>query len=229
MLSVIVPVYNEALLISKNMPKLKQTLDSFGHDYELIIAEDGSSDDSVSIAEKFVSKNIKLLTSKKRLGRGLALRNAIMASKGEIIVYMDADLATDLKHLPQLIEEIKKGFHISTGSRLISGSDVYGRTFLREIFSRWYNIILRLLFKTSIHDHQCGFKAFRKSTILPLLEEVQDNHWFWDTELLIRAQSKDFKVSEVPVKWTDKKNSTVSLVSDIFSMGLAVLKLRLSL
>ncbi|NYZ73980.1 glycosyltransferase family 2 protein [Candidatus Micrarchaeota archaeon] len=229
MISIIVPLHNEAAAISANFPKIKKTADRLGPDYEIILAEDGSTDNTRQIAGNLASGKIRLLTSEKKLGRGLALSRAMVSAKGDIIVYMDADLAADLRHLKALVSEIENGADISTGSRLVPGSKVHSRSFLREFFSRGYNLLLRLLFRTSIHDHQCGFKAFRRSRIVPLLKEVEDKHWFWDSELLIRAQKKGLKVAEIPVEWTDSKGSSVKLPSDIPSMGLSALLLRLRL
>ncbi|MDD5171467.1 MAG: glycosyltransferase family 2 protein [Candidatus ainarchaeum sp.] len=229
MISFIIPLHNEAAALSANFQKIRKAADSLGLDYEIILAEDGSTDNTRQIAGKLASAKIRLLASEKKLGRGLALNNAIKAAKGDIVVYMDADLATDLKHLKELIREVENGADISTGSRLAPGSKVHSRSFLREFFSRGYNLMLRALFRTSIHDHQCGFKAFRKSKILHLLNEVEDKHWFWDSELLIRAQKNGLKVTEIPVEWTDSKGSSVRLSTDIPAMGLSALLLRLRL
>lgn len=229
MISVVMPLHNEAPVLSANFPKLKKALDAMGLDYEIILAEDGSTDNTRQIAEGLSSGRVKILTSEKRLGRGLALKKAIRAARGDIVVYMDADLATDLSYLQPLIAQMEKGADIATGSRLVSGSKVHGRSFLREFFSRGFNLMLRLMFKTSLYDHQCGFKAFRKSEILPLLDEVKDRQWFWDSELFIRAQKKGLKVVEIPVEWTDRKDSSVKLSRDIPSMGFAALRLRMRL
>ncbi len=227
MISVIVPVHNEAGILVSNMQRLKQHLEGLGTEYEIIIAEDGSTDDSAVAAKTMVSDRMILMSSREKLGRGLALKKAIQAAKGGIVMYMDADLATDLGHLRELIATIENGADISTGSRLLKDSKVKGRNFLRELSSRGYNSLLRLLFRSRVHDHQCGFKAFRKSSVLPLLDEVKDNHWFWDSELLIRAQRKGLKVEEIPVRWTDRRQSGVKLHTDILYMGLAAIKLRL--
>lgn len=232
MISVVIPVHNEARVLAAGIARLKKALDSLGTEYEVIISEDGSTDGSTGIAKKLAdgsSGKIRLLASEKRLGRGISLANAIRSARGDIVVYTDADLATDLGHLGELVREIDGGMDIVTGSRLLPGSVVEGRHFVREFFSRGYNLLLRILFRTSVRDHQCGFKAFRKSAVIPLLDEVKDKHWFWDSELLIRAQRKGLKVSEIPVRWSDRKQSGVNLQTDIPYMGLAALKLRLSL
>jgi glycosyltransferase involved in cell wall biosynthesis len=231
MISIIIPLHNETKILSENVSRLKKRVDGSNYEYEIILAEDGSTDQTPQIARSLASSypDIRLIITKKRLGRGLSLSNAIAAARGDIVVYMDADLATDLSHLDALIREIENGSDISTGSRLMPGSKVSGRNALRDIASKSYNLLLRLLFRTAVRDHQCGFKAFRKSSVLPLLSEVKDTHWFWDSELLIRAQARGLKVTEIPVNWTDRKESGVRLHADILYMGLAALKLRLSM
>ncbi|MBU0532198.1 glycosyltransferase family 2 protein [Candidatus Micrarchaeota archaeon] len=226
MISVILPAHNEASTILQSTKRLTKFLDTLNHKYEIIIAEDGSTDNTVNIARSLTSEKLKVLSSKQKLGRGLALSNSIRFAKGKIVVYMDVDLATNLPHLKTMIQEIEQGADIVTGSRLMKKSQVSNRSTTRNFFSNGYNLLLRILFGSRLLDHQCGFKAFKKSSILPLLPEISDPHWFWDTELLILAQRKNLKIIEIPVKWTDKKNSKVNLLSDIPYMGLAMLKLR---
>ncbi len=227
MISVIMPVHNEAHILEANVARLMEGLDALGLECEIIISEDGSSDGSGAVARQLASERVLVLNSLQRLGRGLSLSNAIRAAHGDTVLYMDTDLATDLRHIRELADEIERGANIATGSRLLPGSKVHGRGALREFFSRGYNLLLRLLFKTSVHDHQCGFKAFNRQSVLPLLAQVKDRHWFWDSELLIRAQANGMTVTEIPVEWTDRKSSSVRLQSDIPQMGLAAILLRL--
>jgi glycosyltransferase involved in cell wall biosynthesis len=226
MISVIIPIHNEADILLSNIGRLRDALEALSGDYEIIIAEDGSSDGSFSVAQALESESIRLLTSDTKLGRGLALSNAIRQAEGDIVVYMDADLSTDLRYLAPLMQKMNEGADLSTGSRLMEGSEVIGRSLLREVMSRWYNILLRLLFGTRVKDHQCGFKAFRKNAVLQLLDEVEDRHWFWDSELLIRAQMKGLRISEIPVSWVDRSNSKVKLHLDVFYMLFSALGLR---
>jgi glycosyltransferase involved in cell wall biosynthesis len=151
------------------------------------------------------------------------------ACRGEIVVYTDADLAADLRHLPELIAEIRKGADIATGSRLIRGSRVSGRSLGREFFSNGYNLMIRSLFGSPVRDHQCGFKAFRRSAILPLLPEIRDRHWFWDTEMLLRAMRRGLRVAEIPVSWEGRKESGVRFPADVIHMGAAAIRLRLTI
>ncbi len=229
--SAIIPVHNEAETLADAVARLSEALRRFGWESEIIICEDGSTDGSAKAARAIAAENpgVRAIISEKRLGRGLSLSRAIRGAKGDIVIYMDADLATGLAHLPELVRAIEAGAGIATGSRMLPGSIVEGRSALREISSRGYNLLIRILFGSRIHDHQCGFKAFRKSGVLPLLEEVRDRHWFWDTELLVRAQRKGMRVAEIPVRWKDRKESRVRLHSDIFRMGASALMLRLAL
>ncbi|MFH0737512.1 MAG: glycosyltransferase [Candidatus Micrarchaeota archaeon] len=229
MISVIIPIHNEAGTLPRIAAEVERKLRDMGAEYELILCEDGSTDGSAEAARKLQSGSVRVIISQTRLGRGRSLSDAITAAKGDIVVYMDADLATDLFYLSKIISPIKAGADIATGSRLMVGSKVTGRGFIRDISSKGYNLMLRLLFKTSIKDHQCGFKAFRRSSVLPLLKEVQNPHWFWDSELLIRAQAKGLKVAEVPIVWGGRAQSRVNLISDIPEMGFAAIRLRLSM
>lgn len=228
MFSVVVPVYNEAAGLRPCILALTSALEKLGNVYEIIIAEDGSTDGTLRIAESLAAKSrkIRIISSKTRQGRGASLNRAIGMAKGRIVIYTDCDLAADLAYLKPLVAEIEHGADIATGSRLLPNSKTEARGVLRDLLSRGYNSLLRLLFRTSLHDHQCGFKAFRKSSVLPLLKEVKDKHWFWDSELLIRAQVKGLKVSEIPVKWKGRKGSSVVLSRDVLYMGLAALFLR---
>ena len=169
------------------------------------------------------SPEVRLLHSDTRLGRGTALNHAIREAQGSIVCYYDVDLATDMQHLPELIEAIRSGADIATGSRLLPESDIR-RTEGREIASRSYNFLVRCILGSRLFDHQCGFKAFNKAKILPILSTIRSNHWFWDTELLVRAQRRGYKVTEFPVRWRAGKGTTVR-VKDVFGMGSSILRL----
>jgi glycosyltransferase involved in cell wall biosynthesis len=224
MVSFVIPVHNQSDILLANMARLKKSIRV--ENYEIIIAEDGSTDNFDEVAAKLKKGGIRVLSYKEKLGRGKALKNAFAESKYDIVFYMDADLATDLSEIGKVLDLIGKGNDIVTGSRLMKGAKVSGRSFMRGFFSRSYNLLLRILFNSKIHDHQCGFKAFRKKTVRPLLDKIDDSHWFWDSELLIKAQKSGLKVAEVPVRWTEKGNSRVRLSTDIVYMGLAALRMR---
>ncbi|MEW6723097.1 MAG: glycosyltransferase [Candidatus Micrarchaeota archaeon] len=226
--SAIIPVHNERRVLAGSVSKLEKALGSVSPDYEILIAEDGSDDGTLEAARGLSSPRVRIIHSEKRLGRGATLSRAIRECRGDIIFYTDADLAADLRHLPELLARVRGGADIATGSRLTAGSRVAGRSAGRDFFSRGYNLMIRLLFASPVRDHQCGFKAFRRSAVLPLLPEIKDRHWFWDTELLILARRRGFTISEIPVSWKGRKESSVRLPKDVIGMGLAALRLRFS-
>jgi glycosyltransferase involved in cell wall biosynthesis len=223
--SVVIPVYNDLQALEKAIPITLEVLESSLSSFEIIIAEDASTDGSASYAEFWQErdKRIRHLHRNERLGRGSALSAAAGLATGDIICYFDVDLATDMTYLPDLIKAVRNGADIATGSRLLPDSEIT-RSTNREIKSRGYNFLVRLILGSRLKDHQCGFKAFRRSCLLPILDEVSDTHWFWDTEVLIRAQRKRYKIIEIPVLWHEGPGTTVKR-QDIWKMGKSILGL----
>ena len=225
--SVVFPAYNEATTLEAAVEKVTQTLNEFTRSYEIIIAEDGSTDGTDRLAAALAEKYpfVKHNHGEKRLGRGAALKNAFKQSSGEVLVYMDLDLATDVKHLKSLVDAVEyEGYDFATGSRLLTESKVK-RSGTRHLASRTYNFMVRALLGSEVKDHQCGFKAFRREPLLQLLDEVGANHWFWDTEILVRAYRRGYKIKEIPVSWKGGRETKVRLLQDSLNMGWQILSL----
>nr|WP_320162700.1 glycosyltransferase [uncultured Methanoregula sp.] len=221
----IIPVYNDRHSLEIAIPRSLETLAGITPAFEIIVAEDGSTDGSTEYVQEYEKRDprIRLLHRDERQGRGKALNRAIREAGGSIVCYYDVDLATDMQHLKELIGAIREGYDMSTGSRLLPESDIV-RTGGREIASRSYNVLVRAVLGSVIFDHQCGFKAFNKERILPVLPTIRSNHWFWDTEILVRGQRMGFWVKEFPVHWRAGKGTTVR-IKDVFEMGSAILRL----
>ena len=218
--SVVLPAYNEVDFLEPAVTKISQSLDELGCSYEIIIAEDGSTDGTdkkaAMLAQTFPF--VRHIHREQRLGRGTALNNAFRQSSGEVLVYMDLDLATDLKYLKPLIEAITvEGFDFSTGSRMLPESKAE-RTFRRRMSSKSYNFFVRRMLGSKLRDHQCGFKAFKREPLMQLLDAVEATHWFWDTEILVRAQKKGYRVKEIAVEWKSGKGTKVNMFKDSWSM-----------
>lgn len=226
--SVVLPAYNEEATIERTIQTTLDTLASFLPDgrYEVLVAEDGCEDNTPKIAARIADENryVQHVHSDSRLGRGGALERAFRLSNGETLVYFDTDLATDMSHLEELVESVRSGeYDVATGSRWVPGA-VADRPAKRSVPSRGFNALVRLLLGSELRDHQCGFKAFDRSTLFALLDDVEDEHWFWDTEVLVRAQERGYRVKEFPVNWEPGGETKVDLIRDVFGMGSQILR-----
>ncbi|MCU4741970.1 flippase-like domain-containing protein [Natronoglomus mannanivorans] len=221
--SVVLPAYNEAGTLRKTVDVTLETLASFlPHDsFEVIVAEDGCEDRTPEIAAELAAEDdrVRHVHSDDRLGRGGALERAFQTAAGETLVYFDTDLATDMRHLEELVEAVRSGgYDIATGSRRMQGRKA-DRPASRDIPSSGFNALVRLCLRSDISDHQCGFKAFDREVLFSVLEDVEDSHWFWDTEVLVRAQRGGYRIKEFPVDWTPRADTKVDLIRDVFGMG----------
>ncbi|HEY9204369.1 MAG TPA: dolichyl-phosphate beta-glucosyltransferase [Candidatus Methanoperedens sp.] len=224
--SIVLPAYNEAARIENTVERTAVALRGITPSFEIIIAEDGSKDGTDRICEALAKKHdfVVHLHSDERQGRGRALNRAFKTSKGEILGYIDVDLATDMKHLRELIQSIRDNYDFATGSRMLPQSNVK-RPFKRGFASSGFNFLTRTMLGSNLYDHQCGFKSFKRSSLFQILDEVKDTHWFWDTELFVRAQRAGFRVKEFPVEWKHGGTTKVNLVKDVFGMGSQIFRL----
>lgn len=210
-LTVVVPVYNEEVDIPKNIPKLRDFLSKnmSSYNWKMVIVDNASTDRTKVVSKSLTGEKISYQRLTKK-GRGRALKYAWEKSGSEYLSYMDIDLSSDLKFFPKLIGSLEDN-DIAIGSRLAPGAKVHGRTPLREFMSRAYSFLFRSFFWTSFRDAQCGFKAIRKEAAEKILPLVEDNGWFFDSELLIIADKAGFEIEEVPITWRDDPNSTVKV------------------
>jgi len=226
--SVVLPAYNEEATIENTVETTLSTLESFlpAEAFEVIVAEDGCDDRTPEIADRMAEadERVRHFHSDERLGRGGALNRAFEAADGETLVYFDTDLATDMRHLEELVESVRSGgYEFATGSRWMPGDEA-DRPAKRDVASRGFNGLTRLFLGSGLRDHQCGFKAFDRAALFDVLADVEDEHWFWDTEVLVRAQRRGYDVREFAVDWTPKGDSKVDIVRDVFGMGSQILR-----
>lgn len=232
MLSVFIPCYNEEQRLEKNILLIYHSLVALKKSFELIIVDDGSTDSTAQIAKSLAAKHeIKHLYFSNGPSRRENLGKAFYTAKGDIVAFMDLDLSADLSALPQLISSIEQGNDIAIGSRY-KGVRAK-REFGRKIISVIYNWFMRFYFRSTIADHQCGFKAFRREKLLPLLDAMGYDDtfvrgWFWDVELLVRGQKKGYKIDEFSVAWNFGKQSSFDFRREL-KMLPYVLKLKFRL
>ncbi len=230
--SIIVPMWNEESWVEQAYEEIKRVIQEQNLDAQIVFATDGCTDRTVKIIEGLQKKDKSLILFNYpgKLGRGLALKRAFKKVDTPYVIYMDSDLATDLKHLPQMIARLDKGADIVTGSRLMKGAECV-RSSKRNWFSRVYNLMARFLFRSKIYDHQCGFKGFNRDKIMKTLSQVRSNGWFWDAEILLRGQKNGLNVEEFPVRWNDRveQASKVNVWKDAKNMGFELIQLRIDL
>lgn len=222
--SLFVPVFNEEKIIERHVKTFDHAIRKVPFDYEIFIVNDASDDKTAIIAEKIrqIDKNISLLNYKIGPTRRENLAQAFKKAGGDIIVFADMDLIMGSYFLPDLtnlINEVTAGYDIAIGSRYVPGAKIKRKPF-RLLISILYNVLVRFMFKTGIHDHMCGFKAFKKDVISKLVDEMGYDETlrrgvFWDTELLIRAIRHGYKIKEIPVSWQEGDESALYFKREI--------------
>ena len=213
-IDIIIPVHNEENVLLDSIRRLNQFLQgNIQNPWRITIADNASTDATRSIAQLLAQDypGVGYLFIPEK-GRGRALRASWLNSTADFVSYMDVDLSTDLTHVPELIAALESGFHIAIGNRLNRKSEVT-RGFKREIISRCYNALIKGLFFTSFSDAQCGFKALNRRTAATIVPHVVNNNWFFDTELLILAAKRGYKIKSLPVNWIDDPESSVNITS----------------
>jgi glycosyltransferase involved in cell wall biosynthesis len=221
-LDVVVPVHNEERDLGPCVRRLDEHLArTFPYPYRITIADNASTDGTLTEARRLaaIHASVGVLHVPEK-GRGRALRAAWGASRSPVLAYMDVDLSTD----------VAIGSRLARGSRVVRGPK-------RELISRAYNLLLRVLARARFSDAQCGFKAIRRDVAAVLLPLVADGGWFFDTELLILAQRAGLRIHEVPVDWVDDPDSRVDIVATALAdlrglwrvqRGLATHRIRLA-
>ena len=201
--SLIIPAYNAVDTLRRTVEVAIDQLSSITDSYEVIVAEDGSTDGTAELAEELsrACESVVHLHSDERCGKGRALSKAMRVSRGRVIAFMDADLAAEPSQLKALIEGVReKGYDCSIGSRRLSES-VVERPFKRWIATEVYNIMARVLLASKVHDHQCGFKAFKAEAAERLFSLQRRDDWSFDAEVLALAERLGYRIAEVPVRW----------------------------
>jgi len=227
---VVIPVYDEEQILEQSVTTLREFLQQrCPHRWRIVIADNASTDKTLEMAKRLSSLYPKVnYIHLDQKGRGRALRRAWLESEADIVSYMDVDLSTNLEAFPPLIDGlIKGGYHVAIGSRLKQGARVE-RRLKREIISRCYNLLIKLMFWSGFSDAQCGFKALTRKAVEDLVPMVKDQGWFFDSELLLRAEQKGYQIYEVPVNWVDDPDSRVNIVQTAWGDFKGLIRVRFS-
>ncbi|HKR52353.1 MAG TPA: dolichyl-phosphate beta-glucosyltransferase, partial [Pseudonocardiaceae bacterium] len=212
---IVIPVYNEENDLEPCVRRLYAHLTAgMPYSFQITIADNASTDTTLEVANRLTTEfpSVRVVHTPEK-GRGHALRAVWSMSDATVLAYMDVDLSTDLAAVLPLIAPLISGHSdLAIGTRLHRGSRVV-RGAKREFISRSYNLMLRHTLSTRFSDAQCGFKAIRREVAAHLLPLVEDNEWFFDTELLVLAERSGLRIHEVPVDWVDDPDSRVHIVS----------------
>ncbi len=227
-ISFVIPVYNEAELIENTIATVYKILNENYLPFELIIGNDGSDDNTLNVLNRLKQKYpfLRIINFSKNHGRGAILTEAILQSDGEYIVYTDADLAIDLSSLEAARHYAQRGYDVVIGSKHLPES-IVDYSIMRRLLSVLYSKIARIILNINISDFQCGFKMFRKKSIINIISGVNNNGWSWDTELLLRAHNDGLQIKEIPVivRNINMRKSKVKLLKDSATMGVVLFKL----
>jgi glycosyltransferase involved in cell wall biosynthesis len=207
--SVVLACYNEAEHIEASFAEIRETLTQTGWPFEIVLVDDVSQDSTREILRRIVdahrSLDVRLILHDRNRGRGATVTDGFRAARGTIAGYLDVDLEVHCRYIPSLVRAIEKGADIATVRRIYA---LQIGSLDRYFMSRGYSFLVRRLLGVPFQDTETGYKFFRRETVLPLLDEIEDDGWFWDTEFMARAAQRGLAVEEVPGAYIRREDKT---------------------
>ena len=219
--SIVIPAYNEEGRIKATLERCLKYLKSKKYSWELIVVDDGSKDKTAEIVKSF--KKIKLISYKPNGGKGYAVKKGVLESKGDYVLFSDADLSAPIEELDKLMEFIDE-YDIVIGSRGVRESEA-NMVASRKLIGRAFNFTIKILTGLYFKDTQCGFKLFKRKAAQELFKKQTIMGWVFDVEILFLAKKKGYRIKEVGVKWEHKEHDKVSPASDGFKIIKEVLNI----
>jgi len=228
-LSIIIPAFNEAGRLPSTLEQVGHFLSTRRFTYEILVVENGSSDDTLHIAKSMVGKikNLRVMHEDIR-GKGWAVRQGMLAAKGEYRFICDADLSMPIEDVLRFIPPQLPNVPIAIASREAPGAVRYDEPEYRHRIGRAFNFLVRILLLKGLNDTQCGFKCFRADAAKKIFPLVTIQGWTFDVEALFIGRKLGYEIHEVPIHWYYKAQSRVKVLRDSFQMGLDLIKIRLN-
>jgi len=213
----VLPVYNEEKALRNSLNTLNAFLGDYDkYEWKIVIADNNSQDDTCRIGKELASGNPLIqYIHIPRKGRGIALRTAWEQTDCDFISYMDIDLSTSLDALIRAIDLLNSGEDIVVGNRLARNSNTT-RSLKREIISRSYNLVIKLILGTHFKDSHCGFKTARREVAQDIIPYIEDNEWFFDTEFLFYGEKLGCRIKEIPVNWVEDPDTKAKIFKDAY-------------
>ena len=227
-ISIIIPAYNEEKRIAATLTKILNYLSAKDYLWEIILVDDGSSDRTVETAKEAIKdERLKVIKNPVNKGKGYSVKRGVMTSRGEIILFSDADLSTPIEELDKMILWLNEGYDIVIGSRALPESAIEIRQpWYREIMGKTFNVMVKNLGLSGFRDTQCGFKCFKREAALKAFNLQKINGFAFDVELLYIAKKFGIKIKDVPVRWINSPESKVHLIKGSLSMFMELFKIR---
>ena len=219
-ISICVPMYNESSIIADTAKTLDKYMgESFGNDYEIIFADDGSRDGSADIVNNLNLPNVRVVGYNQNQGKGCAVRHGILSSCGDSVIFTDADLAYGVDIISEAVKIMEKGdYPVLVASRAKHKEGYEGYTLIRKLASKTYIKVLNLFGGIKISDAQCGFKAFDGEVGRKIFSLCKTNNFAFDLEVILWAQKMKLKIYEMPAKIINHRESKVNVLKDAFRM-----------
>jgi glycosyltransferase involved in cell wall biosynthesis len=228
-LTMVIPAFNEAIRLPPTLARMRDYLDAGEDSYEVLVVDDGSDDDTVTVAESAARDwpQLQVLQLPHNQGKGAAVREGMLRGRGTLRAFSDADLSTPIEELPRLRSHLGGVCHVAIASRDAPGSDIQvHQPRWREFMGRTYNRILRLLVLPGIRDTQCGFKLFTAEAAEACFGPLETFRFGFDAEVLVRAHRRGWEIAEVPVRWRHVEESRVGGIGDALRMLGDLVRLR---
>lgn len=227
-LSIVIPAYNEANRIGQTLEKIYAYLDAQGLTAEILVVDDGSSDQTASVAREVAGeRSLEVLSYGGNRGKGFAVRYGLLRAQGERVLMTDADLSTPIRELAQLERALDSGRDIAIGSRAVKGANVVvSQSGLRKYGGKVFNLMVRMILPMPFKDTQCGFKLFDARRCQGVFESMRLDGFSFDVEMLHLALRQGLRVAELPVEWHNSPETKVSFARDAARMLRDVIKIR---
>jgi dolichyl-phosphate beta-glucosyltransferase len=226
--SVVIPAYNEEWRILPTVGAIATHMCSRGEPWELVVADDGSTDTTVALLEDLRFPNMRVLIAGRNKGKGDAVRRGMLAAEGQYVLFADADQSTPIEQFDRLLDQLKDGYDVAVGSRAAAGAAVSGRSPLRKVLSRGLRLLVSVGFGVKVADTQCGFKLFTADAARTLFElQIVDNFSF-DLEVLYLSDKVGLRVAEVPVEWIDAPGTRVDAAKVTLQFLADLVKIRIN-
>jgi glycosyltransferase involved in cell wall biosynthesis len=228
-LSLVLACYNEAQHLRESFAEIRDTLEHAGWPFEVVFVDDRSRDATPRMLDEIVAASpgldLRVIRHEANRGRGATVSDGFRACRGEIAGFLDVDLEVHCRYVPSLVRAIERGAEVATLRRIYA---LQLRSLDRYFMSRGYSFLVRHLLGVPFRDTETGYKFFRREAVLPLLDEIEDEGWFWDTEFMVRAARRGLRVVEVPGAYIrrEDKASTVRGIRDSVRYFLALLRFR---